>query len=94
MHTNVFALISERKWLDTTRPLCYIGFGGISMVEMLERKVGVISRDEIIGDDVSCHIENDTYNLFIRKELEAALVEAADPTTKWLSEEEFWAGIA
>jgi hypothetical protein len=39
-------------------------------------------------------IEKDTYNLVIRKELEAALLEAADPTTKWLSEEEFWDGIA
>ncbi|GHV81707.1 hypothetical protein AGMMS49991_02650 [Spirochaetia bacterium] len=64
------------------------------MVEVQKRPVGaVVTRSEIIGDDVSSHSEDDAYNLFIRKELEAALIEAADPTTKWLSEEEFWDGL-
>jgi hypothetical protein len=63
------------------------------MVEVLERPVGVVNIDETIRVNAQHRVGDEAYDLFIKKELKAALAEAADPATKWLSEEEFWDGL-
>ena len=64
------------------------------MVEVLERPVGAFNIDELIRVNVPHRDEDEAYDLFIEDELKASLAEAADPGTKWLSEEEFWDGLA
>jgi len=47
----------------------------------------------IIGTQAYKDFEVFLYQQYIKRELEKTKKEAKDPNAKWLSEEEFWAGV-
>jgi len=47
----------------------------------------------LIGIEEYALYEEFLHALFIKRKLDEAEASAADPNTKWLSEDEFWSGI-